>query len=67
MPVLLTKDGIDQWLSSDIVAPLHLANGIPDQAVQYYPVSTEVNNARNHGPKLIEPITLAEETPETLF
>lgn len=67
MPVLLTKDGIDQWLSSDIVAPLHLANGIPDEAVQYYPVSTDVNNARNHGPQLLEPITLADETPETLF
>jgi putative SOS response-associated peptidase YedK len=67
MPVLLTKDGINQWLSSDIVAPLHLANGIPDEAVEYYPVSTDVNNARNHGPQLLEPITLADETPETLF
>jgi putative SOS response-associated peptidase YedK len=67
MPVLLTKIGMNLWLSSDNVAPLHLANGIPDEAVQYYPVSTEVNNARNHGPQLLEPITLTEETPETLF
>ena len=48
-------------------APLHLANGIPDDAVEYLAVSTDVNNARNHGPQLLEPITLAEETPETLF
>jgi len=67
MPVLLTKDGVSQWLSDDVAAPLHLANGIPDEAVQFSAVSTDVNNARNHGPQLLEPITLAEETPETLF
>jgi len=67
MPVLLTKDGVEQWLSDDVAAPLHLANGIPDEAVQFSAVSTDVNNARNHGPQLLEPITLAEETPETLF
>jgi putative SOS response-associated peptidase YedK len=67
MPVLLTKDGVAQWLSDDVVAPLHLANGIPDEAVEYLAVSTDVNNTRNHGPQLLEPITLAEETPETLF
>ena len=26
-----------------------------------------LNNARNHGPQLLNPITLAEETSETLF
>jgi len=72
MPVLLTQDGIGQWLSEDVVAPLHLAQGIPNEAVTYYPVSTEVNNARNHGSHLIEAITLdaepvADERPETLF
>jgi putative SOS response-associated peptidase YedK len=72
MPVLLTQDGIGQWLSEDVVAPLHLAQGIPNEAVTYYPVSTEVNNARNHGSHLIEAITLdaepmADEMPETLF
>jgi putative SOS response-associated peptidase YedK len=72
MPVLLTKDGITQWLSGDVVAPLHLAQGIPNDAVSYYPVSTEVNNARNHGSQLLEEITLdaeteADERPETLF
>ena len=67
MPVLLTKDGISQWLSGDVVSPLHLANGIPDAAVEYVPVSTDVNNARNHGSHLLDAITLPEETPETLF
>jgi putative SOS response-associated peptidase YedK len=67
MPVLLTKDGVAQWLSDDVAAPLHLANGIPDEAVQFSAVSTDVNNARNHGHQLLEPITLVEETAETLF
>ena len=72
MPVLLTKEGITQWLSEDVVAPLHLAQGIPDEAVSYYPVSTEVNNARNHGSQLLEAMALdaepvADERPETLF
>jgi putative SOS response-associated peptidase YedK len=67
MPVLLTKEGVAQWLSDDAVAPLDLSNGIPDGAVQFFPVSTDVNNARNHGPQLLNPITLAEETSETLF
>ncbi len=72
MPVLLTKVGIAQWLSEDVIAPLHLAQGIPDEAVSYYPVSTEVNNARNHGSQLLEEITLdaepeADESAETLF
>jgi len=58
MPVLLTKDGVKQWLSEEVVAPLHLAHGIPDDAVEYYPVSTDVNNARNHGMQLLNPVTL---------
>ena len=67
MPVLLTKDGVKQWLSEEVVAPLHLAHGIPDDAVEYFPVSTDVNNARNHGLQLLNPVTLEEELPETLF
>ena len=67
MPVLLTKDGVKQWLSEEVVAPLHLAHGIPDDAVEYFPVSTDVNNARNHGLQLLNPVTLEEEATETLF
>ena len=67
MPVLLTKDGVKQWLSEEIIAPLHLAHGIPDDAVVHFPVSTDVNNARNHGQQLLNPITLEEDLPETLF
>ena len=67
MPVLLTKDGVKQWLSEEVVAPLHLAHGIPDDAVEYFPVSTDVNNARNHGLQLLNPVTLEEGIPETLF
>jgi putative SOS response-associated peptidase YedK len=72
MPVLLTQEGITQWLSPDLAAPLHLAQRIPDEAVWYYPVSTDVNNARNHGSHLLDSIKLdaesaSDEQPETLF
>ena len=67
MPVLLTKDGVKQWLSEEIIAPSHSAHGIPDDAVEHFPVSTDVNNARNHGLQLLNPVTLEEEAPETLF
>ena len=72
MPVLLTQDGITQWLSADVIAPLHLGQAIPDEAVSYFPVSTEVNNARNHGPHLLDAVSLGtdlgvQDLPETLF
>jgi putative SOS response-associated peptidase YedK len=55
-----------------LAAPLHLAQRIPDEAVWYYPVSTDVNNARNHGSHLLDSIKLdaesaSDEQPETLF
>jgi putative SOS response-associated peptidase YedK len=58
---------VKQWLSEEVIAPLDLAHGIPDDAVEYFPVSTDVNNARNHGMQLLNPVTLEEEAPETLF
>lgn len=67
MPVLLTEDGIRDWLDESISAPLHVAQGIPNDAVNYHAVSMEVNNARNHGEHLMKPITLDVDVAETLF
>ena len=67
MPVLLTVDGIREWLDVSLPAPLHLAQGIPSEAVVYHPVSTDVNNARNHGEHLMDAISLGGEISETLF
>ena len=67
MPVLLTVDGIREWLDVSLPAPLHLAQGIPSESVVYHPVSTDVNNARNHGEHLMDVISLGGEISETLF
>ena len=67
MPVLLTADGIREWLDVSSSAPLQLAQGIPSEAVTYHPVSIEVNNARNHGEHLMDAISIEGEIPETLF
>lgn len=72
MPVLLPKDRWAHWLSSDTLASNQIPEYLellelpkPDAGLTARPVSTAVNNARNHGPELIEAIELSE--PDTLF
>lgn len=67
MPVLLTADGVDSWLSSVTTPDFEIARNIDNSATTLYAVSTEVNNARNHGQHLLQPISLAENSDETLF
>ncbi len=63
-PMMLVGDEIDAWLDP---APMSTADrlGLLVPAVpgrlDAWPVSTEVNNHRNNGPQLIEPIPLEEE------
>ena len=48
----------------DEIGPLeHLLQPIAGEEMDLYPVSTVVNNVRNNGPELVEPV--AEQ--ETLF
>ena len=59
MPVIL--DGPDAeaaWLSAnvDLDGALELVRPSPDGRLEVYPVSSRVNNARNEGVELIEPL-----------
>lgn len=62
MPVVLADDAWRRWLDPDLpdVAELHgLIAPVRDGLLMTHPVSTRVNNVRNDGPDLLEPIELA--------
>jgi putative SOS response-associated peptidase YedK len=72
MPVILPKELWSTWignksLSSDEMNDyLKLINlNHPDEALTFWPVSDEVNNARNAGAQLAQEIALPES--DTLF
>jgi putative SOS response-associated peptidase YedK len=67
MPVILPKDLWSAWLSNKSLTPdetEHYLNMInlnqPDEALIFWPVSDEVNNARNAGSQLAQEIALPE-------
>jgi len=67
MPVILPKDLWSTWLSNKSLTPdetEHYLNMInlnhPDEALTFWPVSDEVNNARNVGAQLAQEIALPE-------
>jgi len=67
MPVILPKDLWSSWLSNKSLTPdeiEHYLNMInlnqPDEALTFWPVSDEVNNARNTGAQLAQEIALPE-------
>ena len=64
MPVILPRAAWDQWLSpdeQDVELIGKLLVPAPSELITFHPVSTEVNNARNKGEQLIEPIELEGE------
>ena len=64
MPVILPPSAWDEWLdptNADIETLGKLLVPAPSQLITLTKVSTEVNNVRNKGPQLIEP--LPEEPP----
>lgn len=72
MPVILPKDRWAKWLSNDSLTkdqiPFYLdllELPKPDAGLIARPVSTAVNNARNHGPQLVDQVVLDQ--PDTLF
>lgn len=72
MPVILPSDRWSTWLSTSSVNKEQVPQYLdlldlskPDEGLQAWPVSTAVNNARNHGPELIKKVEL--EAPGTLF
>ncbi len=63
MPVILPANRWDEWLdptNGDLVALQALLVPAPNDVLTMHAVSTEVNDARNTGPHLIEPAPLAE-------
>jgi len=67
MPMMLLPRDFERWLTKGDQPPEELDDLIapfPDEQMEAYPVSTEVNSARNDGPRLIERI---EPQPTTLF
>ena len=72
MPVVLAPEAWAQWLDPSVtdvtvVQPLLSGAGEPD--VVAYPVATAVNDVRNNGAALVEPLALdgADEDPATLL
>jgi len=63
MPVILKPDRVGQWCGTECddrgAAAAMLASPAND-ALVYWPVSTVVNNPRNDGSDLIEPVAAAE-------
>ena len=59
MPVILARDAWATWLNSHPVDPgeLHaLLMPTDDEPLEIYPVVGLVNNVRNNGPELVEPL-----------
>lgn len=66
MPVIVEPRDVPTWLDRDLseAGPLEpLLGPADDDAITIQPVSRDVNNTRNNGPDLIEPVDLDEETP----
>ncbi|WP_127358990.1 SOS response-associated peptidase [Actinacidiphila soli] len=63
MPLMLTPDRWDDWLSPSRTDAL--LTPPPAGLLRAYPVRTDVSNVRNDGPELVEPLPAPEE--QTLF
>ena len=61
MPVILPESAWEQWLDPeehDVDALAKLLVPAPDALFEAYPVSTNVNNARNNGPELARAVVV---------
>jgi len=59
MPVILSPQDFDLWLDPQAQRAeevQHLLTPYPAEEMDFYPVSTHVNNPRNEDPRAIEPI-----------
>ena len=63
MPVLLDQSGVSLWLDQNTVDPLAHIQVVDNEALVVCAVSTKVNNSRNNGSELIDPIDLAKAQP----
>ena len=63
MPVLLDPSGMSLWLDQNNVDPLAHIQVVDNEALVVCAVSTKVNNSRNNGSELIDPIDLMQAQP----
>jgi putative SOS response-associated peptidase YedK len=64
MPMLIEPQNWDRWLDPRVNDTDEVANLLVPAAagrLEAYPVSTEVNDVRNDGPQLIEPISVGHD------
>ncbi len=64
MPVILAPDAFDLWLDGANVDPVTASALIapaPDNLLEAYPVSTDVNRVANDNPKLLESVVVGAE------
>ena len=54
MPVILDAQDFDWWMEGDVREVGQLLKPCPVEWLDAYPISRQVNNARNQGPELIE-------------
>jgi putative SOS response-associated peptidase YedK len=63
MPVLLDPSGVSLWLDQNNVDPLAHIQAVDNEALVVCAVSTKVNNSRNNGSELIDPLDLMQFQP----
>jgi putative SOS response-associated peptidase YedK len=64
MPVILAPDAFDLWLDCahvDATTAAALIAPAPENLLEAYPVSTDVNRVANDNPKLVEPVAASAE------
>ena len=60
MPVILSSKYHELWLNPEIQSPKDLDAILHDgmtSEIKYYPVSKQVNFAKNNNPSCVEPVT----------
>ena len=56
MPVIISPEDYDTWLTGTPEQALALLKPYPTEAMRAYPVSAKVNSPKNDGPELVDPI-----------
>lgn len=69
MPAILLPEQEALWLDESMAQEeaLQLISPYPEEYIDYYPVSTQVNNVRNNSPELIEAIEISKGKQGSLF
>lgn len=62
MPLMVERDRWSAWLDPRIAGETSLLVPAAPGALEAYPVDTRVNNVRNNGPELVEPLPVEEAT-----